>query len=329
MDSSVLGPAGRWQALSFESEALQGNPLGDPAVRPVYVWTPPGEGPWPAVYVLQGFSGTAPGWFNVRPWEPSFPQVVDELGLEAVVVLVDAFTKVGGSQFVDSPAVGNYHTYICDELVPFVDSQFRTNGVRAVAGKSSGGYGAMVIAMQRPDLFAGFATHAGDALFDVSYRREFAQAARELRDHYDGSFDTFLERFHAHVPGDSVPGEHLLIATWAAAAAYSAGELPFEVETGEIIPEVWADWLAWDPVEMAKQDRFAQALRGMRAIWIDAGKSDEYYLDLGAIAFRDAVAAAGVPDDIVHFELHAGGHFGTSWRYPLALAWLIERLTRV
>jgi hypothetical protein len=118
-----------------------------------------------------------------------------------------------------------------------------------------------------------------------------------------------------------------LLNVYAMSAAYSGGELPFDVETGEVIEEVWADWLAWDPVEMARQDRFAEAIRGMRAIWIDAGKTDEFHLDLGAIAFRRAVAAAGVPDERVHFELHEGGHFGTSWRYPLALSWLVERLT--
>ncbi len=68
-------------------------------------------------------------------------------------------------------------------------------------------------------------------------------------------------------------------------------------------------------------------LRGLRAIWIDAGRNDEYRLDLGAIAFRDAVSAAGVSDEVVHFELFDGTHRGTDWRYPLALAFLAERLT--
>jgi hypothetical protein len=77
---------------------------------------------------------------------------------------------------------------------------------------------------------------------------------------------------------------------------------------------------------MARQPRYAEALRSMRAIWIDAGQSDEFFLDLGAIAFRRAVAEAGVPDDLVRFELHEGGHFGTSWRYPLSLSFLVDRL---
>jgi pimeloyl-ACP methyl ester carboxylesterase len=317
------GLSGGWQAHSFESSALEGNPLGDPATRPLYVWTPQGDGPYPTVYVLQGFTGTAPAWFNVRAWESSFPQVVDELAPGAIVVLVDAFTAIGGSQFLDSTAIGDYHTYLCDEIVPWVEARLPSNGSRAVAGKSSGGFGAMVTAMLRPDLFAGFATHAGDALFEISYRREFVEAARALRDDYDGSFERFLTDFRSRRPL-SKKTDHVLINTWAMSAAYSAGELPFDVETAEVKEDVFARWLDWDPVRMAVTR--AEALRGMRAIWVDAGRNDEFFLDFGAVAFRRALATAGVPDEVVRFELHEGGHFDTAWRYPLALSYLVERL---
>jgi len=254
------GLSGGWQAHSFESSALEGNPLGDPATRPLYVWTPQGDGPYPTVYVLQGFTGTAPAWFNVRAWESSFPQVVDELAPGAIVVLVDAFTAIGGSQFLDSTAIGDYHTYLCDEIVPWVEARLPSNGSRAVAGKSSGGFGAMVTAMLRPDLFAGFATHAGDALFEISYRREFVEAARALRDDYDGSFERFLTDFRSRRPL-SKKTDHVLINTWAMSAAYSAGELPFDVETAEVKEDVFARWLDWDPVRMAVTRRVLSRLR--------------------------------------------------------------------
>lgn len=64
----------------------------------------------------------------------------------------------------------------------------------------------------------------------------------------------------------------------------------------------------------------------MRAIWIDAGRSDEYYLDLGAAAYRRALAAARVPDEVVHYELFDGRHGNITWRYPLALEYLAARL---
>jgi hypothetical protein len=116
------------------------------------------------------------------------------------------------------------------------------------------------------------------------------------------------------------------------AAAYSANddgtiELPFDVETGERIPEVWARWLEWDPVLRARVPEGAETLRNMRAVWIDSGRHDEYHLELGATAFHREVVAAGTPPERVHFELFAGTHRGLTWRYPLSLAFLVERLS--
>ena len=88
------------------------------------------------------------------------------------------------------------------------------------------------------------------------------------------------------------------------------------------MPEVWERWLAWDPVRMA--ERHADALRGLRAIYIDAGKRDQFFLDLGAEAFRRALERIGVTD--VFFELFDATHSSIEYRYPLALRYLAERL---
>jgi hypothetical protein len=106
------------------------------------------------------------------------------------------------------------------------------------------------------------------------------------------------------------------------AACYSSGELPFDVTTGELRPDVWKRWLAWDPVRMV--DGHAEALRSLRAVYIDSGTRDEYYLDLGAEAFRRALERIGVTD--VFFELFDAKHGAIEYRYPLALRYLAERL---
>jgi S-formylglutathione hydrolase FrmB len=332
----VKAPA-RWEELTLESDALRGNPLGDPHERPVFVWTPPAydDGPerrWPALYVLQGMFGQARGWFNVSPFARNVPEEIDDLSPPAIVVLVDGFTSVGGAQWLDSPATGRYGTYLCEEVVPFVDGRFRTAPARehrGLLGKSSGGFGAMTWGMRRPDLFGGFATHAGDGLFDVTIAAEFAKVAQELRNRYDGSYERFWDDFRSGRRVFESGVDPMLANTWAEACAYSANDdgsvdLPFRVGTGEIVPGVWERWLAHDPVRLAA--RRADALREARAIWIDAGRNDEYRLDLAAVAFREAVRAAGVPDDRVHFELHEGTHRGTNWRHGLSVPWLAERL---
>jgi len=326
----------RWQRLSLVSEALRGNPLGDPHERPLWVWAPAdGSRRYPSVYVIQGMLGRVDAWFNVTPWTESFPDAVERIAPDAVVVLVDAFTAVGGSQFVDSPGTGRYHTYLCDEVVPFVDSRFPTLSEarhRGIQGKSSGGYGAMITPLLRPDLFGGLATHAGDALFELAYQNEFPAAARALRDKYDGSYERFWESLRSGRPALSDKDDAVLVNSYAMAAAYSARddgtvEMPFDVETGELRPDVFERWLRWDPVRMARDPRHADTLRGLRGIWIDSGTRDEYWLDLGATAFRRVLGEIGVADDAVHFELFDGSHGGITWRYPLALEWLVSRLS--
>src|SRR5690242_10863418 len=325
-----------WSSETFTSEALRGNALGDPHERPLHVWTPDDESRgYPSVYVIQGMAGMVDAWFNVEPWTSSYPDRIAALDPQAVVVLVDAFTAVGGSQFLDSPAIGNYHTYLCDEVVPHVDSTYPTLAARehrGIQGKSSGGYGAMMTPLLRPDLFGALATHAGDAAFEVCYARDFAPAARALRDEYDGSYDAFWADFRSGRPILTKKSDEVLVNTYAMAAAYSPRldgtvELPFDVETGERLEDVWQRWLCFDPVELAKEDAHRETLRNLRAVWIDSGRDDEYFLDLGAVAFRRQVLAAGLPEERLHFELFDGTHRGLTWRYPLSLAFLIEGLS--
>jgi hypothetical protein len=328
---------GRLDELVIDSEALRGNPLGDPHVRPLWVYTPPplhDVSRLPAIYMIQGFTGQVDMWRNRGPYRANVIELIDALFSDlrvppCLVVMVDCWTSLGGSQFVDSPGTGRYHSYLCDEVVGFVDQRFNTiadPGHRAITGKSSGGYGAMITPMLRPDLFGALATHAGDALFELSYWKEVPLVVRALRDEYDGSYEKFHDELRTR-PLMSRPTDGVLIEMWAMAAAYSADEdgtirLPFEVSSGRMIPEVWERWLAKDPVRMVPNH--ADALRSLRGIFIDAGTRDEYFLDLGAVAFRDALADIGVTD--VHFEMFNGGHMGIEYRYPIALRYLAERM---
>lgn len=332
--------AGRLSEETIVSAALQGNPLGDPHERPLLVYTPPGYDDsterYASVFCIQGLTGQVTMWRNRQPFKRTTPELIDAGMADgsippAIVVFVDAWTAIGGSQFLDSPATGRYHTYLCDEVVPWIDGHYRTDARRerrAIAGKSSGGYGAMVTPMLRPDLFGGLATHAGDALFEHAYWPDVREALRALRDEYDNDYDRFWADFRAR-DGRSRRSDSALLNVWTMAACYSADadgtiRLPWDPASGRIEHAVWDRWLAWDPVRMVAQH--ADALRSMRAIWIDAGRSDEFYLDLGAGAFRQALAEAGVPEAVVQFELFDGTHANIDWRYPRAVGWLIERL---
>ena len=198
---------GTLDRLVVESERLAGNPLGDPATRPLWVYRAPGVGddPVPTVYVIQGYLGQVDAWANRTPFEPSMLERLDEMFASgdcppALVVFVDAWTSYGGSQFLNSSSTGPYMDYLCDEVVPFVEQRYPAlpgPEHRGLTGKSSGGYGAMVVPMVRPDVFGALASHAGDALFECCYQPNFPQLARKLRDEFDGSWDVFWEQFQA------------------------------------------------------------------------------------------------------------------------------------
>jgi enterochelin esterase-like enzyme len=331
----ALGPPwerplrGTLDRLVIESELLAGNPLGDPTTRPLWVYSAPGpsDEPVPSVYVIQGFLGQVDSWANRSPFELTMIERIDELFASgdcppAVVVFVDAWTSYGGSQFLNSTGTGRYLDYLCDEVVPFVDERYPTlRGAahRGLSGKSSGGYGAMVVPMLRPDVFGALASHAGDALFECSYLPNFPQLARKLRDDFDGSVEKLWAEFRATDRLDMERFENFDLLGYA--AAYSPGQLPFEVATGRLIDDVWAQWLEKDPVRMAP--RHADALRSLRRVYLDAGKSDEWFLDLGAQAFAAELEKLGVDHTL---ELFDGKHGGITYRYPGAIRELVLAL---
>ena len=283
--------------------------------RPLFVWAPRDVSrAYPTVYVLHAHMRSARSWFNVDPFVRSYPEEIEATEPRAVVALVDGWTDVGGGQWI-----GDVGAYLRDEVVPFVDDAYPTNGLRGLQGKSSGGYGAVVNALERPDLFSAVAAHAPDALFEVTLAHGFAPAARELRERFDGSIDAFWSSFG----GLRSQGDALLVELAAAAAAFGDGTLPFDA-LGRVRDDAFRRWLAYDPVRIAATR--AEAVRALRGVWLDAGRSDEYFLDLGATALRDALLCAGLPEDRLRFELVEGGHGGMSNRYPLSLAWLVERL---
>ena len=333
--------AGAFERLVVTSELLAGNPLGDPADRPLWIYLPPGverdsAERFPAIYVIQGFTGQVDMWLNRNFREPTMIERLDHLFSDrsvprAVIVFVDAWTSFGGSQFLDSPSTGPYMSYLCDEVVPFVDDNFPVipdAGHRGLTGKSSGGYGAMVVPMMRPDTFGALASHAGDALFEVAYAPEFRVTARALRDDFEGSWDVFWERFDEMEWPIGADKFWPLIEDYGYAACYTPDPerpgkaiLPYD-HNGRLVDHVWERWLAWDPVRMAP--KHGDALAGMKLIYLDSGTSDEYYLDLGARAFADELNELGVDHRL---ELFAGKHGGIGHRYPRAIGALAEALS--
>src|SRR5262245_45868529 len=175
---SVDVKRGRIEITRFESEVLRGNPLGDPHVRRVPVYLPPSydhepQRRYPVVFVLTGFMARGRMLLNDDPWSTPLDErmnaLVEKGCEEMILVMPDCFTRFGGSQYLNSSATGRYQDHIVRELVPWVDRTYRTlasRDHRGVAGKSSGGYGSLVLGMTHPETFGAIVSHSGDVCFD-------------------------------------------------------------------------------------------------------------------------------------------------------------------
>ncbi len=328
---------GSVERIRFEGASLRDNPLADPVTRELLVYLPPsyrdGRGRYPVLVVLTGFASTNASLVGFKPWEPNFLERYERLLTqgcrEAIIVMPDCFTRWGGSQFIDSAATGAYQSYIADDVLRFVDGHYRTipqREARAIVGKSSGGFGALRMGMDRPDRFSVFGSHAGDCGFEVCIRPRFAEVAALFERH--GGVAGFVAHFEAQ-GGPRSQREFHGIEIVALAAAYAPleggalprGELPFDPETAMIIPEKWARWLAHDPVVRAEND--ASALEAARLVFLDAGKSDEYGLQFGARMLAQRLTISGIK---VHHEEFEGGHMGTAHRYDVSLPIILSAL---
>jgi len=319
-------------ADTVRSAALAGNPLGDPADRPLYVWLPPGyddepDRRWPVVAFLHGFAGQVDQYANRRAFGPTLLERIDAAAPPAIVAIPDGWTSWGGAQWLDSPAVGDYQRYLSGDVVAHLDGTYRTvadRAGRAVTGHSSGGYGAVMSAIQHPEVWGRWASHAGDGLFEVCYLPDVPVVTRTLQMRYGGHWDAFWADVAERGPlsrDDDFP----LLEMWAMAACFSDGRLPCDA-TGRLDLEAWALWLQRDPVRVVADPESAPAVRSWLGAWIEAGTRDDVFLDLAARALHGALLKAGFPDERLHFELHDGGHGGQDARFPLSITWLADQM---
>jgi S-formylglutathione hydrolase FrmB len=320
--------------------ALVGNALGDPAERELIVYLPPsyaeGARRYPVVMVLPGFAASNQSLLSFKPWEPNlFERYERLLGQgcgEAILVLPDCFTRLGGSQYLDSPALGDYQRYLADDVLAFVDARYRTSASRegrAIVGKSSGGFGALRMGFDRPEAFSVIGSHAGDCAFELTLRPRFTEVLPVYERH--GGPAGFLRALEGRPPRGQSEFHALEVLAYAHAyagpsapsgARAEALELPVDPHTAALIPALWERWLAHDPVVLAER-KSAKTLRDARLVFLDAGRSDEYGLQFGARILAGRLRGAGVAVEHEEFD---GGHMGTAYRYDVSLPKIIAAL---
>lgn len=336
-----FGPLrGRIETLDWDSDALAGNLVGDPARRPVHVYLPEGhddaDGDFPLIVELAAFTGSGPKRIAWQAFGESVPQRVERLLAEgrmgpSIVAFPDSFTSLGGNQFVDTPVLGYWSRWLLDEMLPRVEDRFRVRrgaAHRAVLGKSSGGYGALVQGLRHGERWAAVACHSGDLDFDLAYRPDLPSALDTLNEVADGDPAAFVEAVRA---SDTLPGKwfHALMIVALAGTYDPAPEarlglrLPVDRRTCALDPDRWAAWLRHDPLRMADDPTCLDSLRRLRLLFLDCGRRDEYRLHYGFRALVDKLEAGGVPHVA---DEHDGTHAGLDPRYDVSLPRLFEAI---
>jgi pimeloyl-ACP methyl ester carboxylesterase len=330
---------GQIVSRALHSPALEGNPLGDPADRELLVYLPPGYDAqprrYPVVYFLHGYTGSGPGWLRVQPFSPNTVERLDELVATGAVPPViaafpDGWTALGGSQWIDSEAIGRYRTYLAKDVVGFVDRSFRTvadPNARAVIGASSGGYGALVMGRDHPELFGHLAAHAPDSCFEYSLLPDLPKAAAAFLK--AGSPQAWLEDFLRRARETRMRSDdHPAINAIAMCAAYAPKpgaplnlELPFDLQTARLDERVWARIVEHDPVRFIP--RAAQAFASLQTVFVDCGTRDEFNLRWGVRMIVEELRRLGVLPLHEEFE---DGHTGFSSRYERSLRVLVPRM---
>lgn len=327
---------------TLTSKLLQNNPLGDSPTRQLPIYLPDGyddrDNRYPVIYLLTGFTGRGHFMLNDSAFDETIQERMDRLIQSGqlqpmIVVLPDCFTRYGGSQYLNSEAVGRYEDYLIQEIVPFVDQRYRTKAearYRAVAGKSSGGYGAMVQTMKHPDLFGVVACHSGDMYFEYGYKPDFVKflnASIKAELTTPQALGDFLAAFTPKMfpkPNNFFDLLHIS----AMAACYSPNpdspcgfDLPFDPLTGELNDAVWQRWLTHDPIMMLEDEAHQAALRQAKLVYLDCGNRDEYALHYGARIFANRLETLGIAH--VHQEYN-GTHRHTAHRYDVSFKAISE-----
>ncbi|HZF33958.1 MAG TPA: alpha/beta hydrolase-fold protein, partial [Candidatus Angelobacter sp.] len=287
---------------------------------------------YPLLVDLVGFTGSGQSHTNWRPFTENLPERLDRLigegGMPPVVVAFpDCFSRLGGNQYINSAAIGRYEDYLVDEVVPLVERELGCGGPgrRGVFGKSSGGYGAIVHGMRRPDVWSALACHSGDMAFEVCYLQDMPVALNELAKH-DRSIENFMHAFEQTTKPKEK--EITTINALAMAASYDPDptqflgiRLPVDLETCELMPERWRNWLAHDPVRMA--DACADNLRRLKAIYIDCGNEDQFHLHYGARQLNHALTRLGIAHT---YEEFPDNHSDIDYRMDISLPFLARAL---
>jgi len=327
-------PAGTVHRFVVQSEVLKGNLLGDPTDRVVDVYIPAGHdgGGLPLLVDIVGFSAGGPAHTNWKGFGENVPERLDRLIGDGemppvVVAFPDCFTRVGGNQYINSLSTGAWADFLTTEMLEAVEGRYGCGGTgrRGIFGKSSGGYGSIVHALDHSDVWAAAACHSGDMAFELCYLPDMPDTLRALAKG-DGTIQSWWTKFEAAPKTPESAFKALNIIAMAAhydpdPDAWLGLRLPVTPDTCEIIPERWDNWMKHDPC--VKLETQSDSLRALKALYIDCGNTDQFNLVYGARRFKRRLDELSIAHRYEEFD---DNHSSVDYRMDVSLPFLAKAL---
>lgn len=289
----------------------------------------------PTIYLLASWLGAGRSMFN---WEPFREDLGARIGRliaagsmpPCVVVCPDLYIDLGGSQYINSSFIGNHADHIVSELIPYVENHFpvlKGSNHRAIAGRSSGGFGALRFGMDYPSVFSAVACHAGDMGFEWVYRRSLIDLCVALAKYKDPMNYLSELKKQKKLSGFDT---HILMML-GMCGFYSPNtntelgfDLPIDIQYGKILEDTWNRWLEHDPVQRIEQKKTQDNLGNLKKLFIDCGNRDQYFLQYGSRQLVKKLKSAGVQHTYSEFD---DNHSGTGYRYDESLPLLATAIS--
>ena len=309
--------AAQLEVLTITSATLRGNPLGDPVTRRVAIFKPDAVKDAPLVVYLPGWGGSsedaigqgAGGWFG---------QVVDRLaakGMPFRIAVVDGRSRYGGSQFLNSSATGDYADYVAEEIVPLLTKG--SDKTCIIAGHSSGGYGALMLAISHHEKFPAVVALSPDSDFETTHKPlvQDASVRAVTRAELDAAMAPSKP---ANIPASLILG---LCANYAPIAGKPGRFEWLYDERGQWRPEAWARWIALDPLTVVRKN--PEAFAKTQRVYLDGAEHDEFGANIGARKIHEAIRER-VPRSTFY---ESPGHHSDrlAERLIRGLAWVSEK----
>ncbi|WP_018618245.1 alpha/beta hydrolase [Spirosoma luteum] len=269
--------AGKVERIKVHGKGLEGNLAGDSPDRDVSVYLPPSyqtdkKQHYPVIYFLHGFTDSDDKWYGFTKHWINLPAVMDKTLAEGktkefIIVTPNAYNRYFGSMYSNSVTIGNWEDFVAEELVAYMDKNYRTipqAGSRGLAGHSMGGYGTIRIGQKHPEIFSSLYLLSPCCMVPNMNSPTNSERATKM--------EAIKTQDELEKADFGIKAAFASAASWSPNPTNAPFYLDLPTKDGQPQPLVTAKWAANAP--LATLDQYIGNIKQLHALAFDAGSKD-------------------------------------------------------